>query len=192
MALRAFSVFIALSIYISVTVLCLCYSVFVYLWHSVQEGGDWQWVIRSTRTADRQRCNLTSCITAVRMISITIMIILKFWTLIILVPIKIIFRCCLMFQITGLTMMNIVWLQYYAILISTWYSLSYVAWYINLKMINNSKRTMINKNANVPDMKLPSSCLSSNPQILMVWGILSCPCGRTISIFCIRRGVVRS
>ena len=91
-ALRAFSVFIALSIYISVTVLCLCYSVFVYLWHSVQEGGDWQWVIRSTRIADRQRCNLTSCITAVRMISITIMIILKFWTLIILVPIKIIFE----------------------------------------------------------------------------------------------------
>ena len=35
-----------------------------------------------------------------------------------------------------------------------------------------SWRTMINKNANVPDMKLPSSCLSSNPQILMVWGIL--------------------
>ena len=55
-----------------------------------------------------------------------------------------------------------------------------------------SWRTMINKNANVPDMKLPSSCLSSNPQILMVWGILSCSCGRTISIFCICRGVVRS
>ena len=47
-----------------------------------------------------------------------------------------------LFEITGLTMMNIVWLQYNAIMISTWYSLSYVAWYINLNMIIKSWRTM--------------------------------------------------